>query len=1679
MLVVFTFHNFGFFFIDIYVYFSCFFRFDYVKYVKRIYKGDPVMFSRMMLIILKLIKLLDEHLITNTCKMLENHHSGIDSNIINTLLLPERVDMDLAYELEQYFRDRNDYATDPALLEDVIKERSFSVKYAKKNQQMCQLRKQILQLDEENVADMETKHTNGRNWAETLRDEANKIDCFYKINYYGKQRHIKKRCRRCSLRSQASAIRYEEYEHLLPTKEYEQFGVVFELRVPKEIALLRDVLYEFNRICVTDPPKLNIRGDWTTRREMSQFSVHSSNRFVTFGSTTRRQHANYHVDESFDTFIIPNSYNCTYHVNNFAISTSLKDAVARKILTFKMQDEYECLQWTVDGALHTQNQVFARQSECPQNDLSLSEFKNFGSLRADGHRLQLRKLFAMIETEALSFDKESVLLLIMQTLWECGVSGAGESLREPHMDLNEPKFCTALIELLEHFIGKHKHNWMNPFKLLVATVIAVRAFEINGTETLANEIVQRLLKRIRHIAVDWIDKINDVINGNQDLQGSDENKLRLKLMYAAIIGAITFCIQPGHEYFKYIVKNADNSDIKTWITPQFWLHFIITLNVNTNLYGNNEDRTPKLPSTLCVFKRLIEIGGIHLESTMHELIEQNHSKVYQTIAKHWSSAKNAGHRLSIYFDSDCPQLLIIDVWVQDNLNIFIEVDIIIGEFLINGLPLSRLPSEMTKNEMYKMFFGKASLAVQTNLQNHFSTVYNNINYEFRTGDQGLIITERRSDDFVRETVFYEIFRDDFPDSLVRYYQHWWNKRDNCIDFQKNHLYIGHPNYSPDADIDYRLDLNTRHLVHVQSNRRMLDIGSDSFRKIANHLARLEHPIYIHVLLEEPKVAIVELFRMKLKFKLDCSNRAELQPSQGFRLQSFEFNGMCVSLNQKIGTLYGLNHGLVLESLDQSKPKILLIPHGSVVVQCVDESVSASIDFFDTNIRNPPIYQYQVDECLKQLKASDSSYSAWFYLAYLHAVTSHGEPEPLTGMSGTERALQILQSAFAWSSSPYEPQALNLLHDIAALSPCRKKINFHQIIEWPTHVPHHSAQDSFIFMVKKLIEDSQRLYGLHSTTPMQKFQIKTDLALNQRDYLRCLQLHPNLRISDAFIEHKISKTSLPKVQTIAFSKNAQMISILYHNQKYHIPTATNLKEFLTKGKELQGIRSVECISNILNHIQYEKLVDLWIRLYDVARDREQLNHEEFALALSLFAHQNAEIAPILALQAIAQNPQAFESINPPSVQTFRTANGSFDQAKVSNLLETYYPKCQLDPFNLNSLRYGLGLLGVSDTADENTTRNEIIRSLTAKISRCWPCNSVNLSEMCTYEKINEHFQSSIYRINAELNSMLSFWYDNYRLNEFIDKIETRLKSLAQSSFNPLSIPQFRPFVEPTAKNLQTYAINVDKLVHGTFNDFKDVICEAKSVWQMDEESVKVRVRSSNEWWTLIENMFITEKTEHLFYAGLIERMVPSLFLRKILNADTNADLKALIGAWATAIAREQYQKRAGIRSGNSDLAAARESENRPHMNWKPCEYPEWLLFEIEQNLTIRRIQIEIAKRMISPPPNADGCSTKHSVMQLNMGEGKTAVIVPILAAVLANGNEACQITVLKSLFARNLKFLRQYLGGLLNRRVYIFPCRRDMHIHRYIEEILGLHEECKVEMGKILFDHKCERSSENS
>ena len=65
----------------------------------------------------------------------------------------------------------------------------------------------------------------------------------------------------------------------------------------------------------------------------------------------------------------------------------------------------------------------------------------------------------------------------------------------------------------------------------------------------------------------------------------------------------------------------------------------------------------------------------------------------------------------------------------------------------------------------------------------------------------------------------------------------------------------------------------------------------------------------------------------------------------------------------------------------------------------------------------------------------------------------------------------------------------------------------------------------------------------------------------------------------------------------------------------------------------------------------------------------------------------------------------------------------------------------------------------------------------------------------------------------------------------------------------------------------------------------------------------------------------------------------------------------------------------------------------HCNdWTPQEHRKWLLFEVESNVMIRKVQAEVAIAIIKGDKR---------VLQLNMGEGKTSVISPLVMSSLSN------------------------------------------------------------------------------
>src|SRR6266481_4628513 len=95
------------------------------------------------------------------------------------------------------------------------------------------------------------------------------------------------------------------------------------------------------------------------------------------------------------------------------------------------------------------------------------------------------------------------------------------------------------------------------------------------------------------------------------------------------------------------------------------------------------------------------------------------------------------------------------------------------------------------------------------------------------------------------------------------------------------------------------------------------------------------------------------------------------------------------------------------------------------------------------------------------------------------------------------------------------------------------------------------------------------------------------------------------------------------------------------------------------------------------------------------------------------------------------------------------------------------------------------------------------------------------------------------------------------------------------------------------------------------------------------------------------------------------------------------------------------------------------------------------------------------------------SSKNTLLQLNMGEGKSSVIVPMVAVELANGQKLTRVVVLKSLSTQMFQLLVQRLGGLSNRRIFYMPFSRAIKLgDGQVKLIRDLYKKCQ-DVGGIL------------
>ncbi|CAF4113865.1 unnamed protein product [Adineta steineri] len=890
---------------------------------------------------------------------------------------------------------------------------------------------------------------------------------------------------------------------------------------------------------------------------------------------------------------------------------------------------------------------------------------------------------------------------------------------------------------------------------------------------------------------------------------------------------------------------------------------------------------------------------------------------------------------------------------------------------------------------------------------------------------------------------------------------------------------------------------------METKQVLINQSSCVFRKLfERYFIRLDDAPYVYMLrditVENNKSKYgdisINLSRLGIAFRYDIHRNM---------ITSREYSDMYIDENQWFGTLTGLKAGLLLSPTtinnQQNKYRLcrkVIIPFGHVQIEKTPDKSHQTVTIERKASSGTLLRQYFVfilNDRLCILQSTDSP-TGWLYLALLHAMTSNPLPDQYTGMTGMERSFQLLNSAGSWSDQPYDTISLNILSQIASLSPKTNYYPEHKTcmikIEWNTqNLPCSIQHFGYYLLAKKLYETSEQwkfMYPTNTSHSIQKLfeskeyneKVLAKLYWDYRD-----SYNPTARLSSQ-METEIQSTSITKSYQPVWESST--LSTIYNNR----PRLTD--DLYSSGDVyLEDHSSLACfpLSRWLTDDYQPK--NIWIGLFKLIEQlkteqtpKQQFEIERLEILLDFLRYISrkhgtqpvyfqllksilkSSITPLRTLPY--SELTHYENIQETSVQSHRInfPQRLFPKNREKALQEIRtcfnnnreyknetFPTWNIDEYKIERL---------FESWRANATLRSFLENIQNHIHSVTiiPLNSevdANPQSFVT-EPFQNHYQIKLNSQNNSINEKLlecaeqKFLHYHQHSNYFIKStICTEIISEHQKPFPKEIIPSTDPQINPLsdiANYFKEYLTNSWAKLQAT-KEYQRKYPELNEIDNFLRSYCEQSTQMRNE---LIKSIKLNN--ELLFKTGLMIRILPTTLISILQQTNTDnlssssltTDQRTLLGGLLVNCVVEQQTERALYLANHEKWEDfEKEISNIPHTNWIPADHISWLIMELEMNITIREIQIQVARHMMNPKTTEDNSSIRNTVMQMNMGEGKTSIILPMLALSLSSSSSSLvRIIVLKSLFPMNYQSLRCKLGGLLNRRVLPFACRRDMN-----------------------------------
>ncbi|KAH9040265.1 hypothetical protein EDB83DRAFT_2228304 [Lactarius deliciosus] len=1691
---------------------------QYFGVARDIYGADPEDNSVMILTIMDLWMALDK-LTTQQCPLLTSYSPEIPQDFLHPLLLHRSGSLRRAQLIEEYILQRHqDSSCTTSIFSDKDAESSFAVQYFRTSQRLQQLKVEITQhaWEERNQKRAELDALNEQ-W-QTLKVEASNMDHTISENNKGKMTHGVKRCQKCQIDKMAKKLTIDVHEWPLPQATAQAQLVVFELAPPRAFSAWREITSKvlLDIGIVTNAPDNTNQSmlllesysglrDWAVR--------HTYHR-ITIGSTTKSFRDQTHYKKvqipADDSDVLLNNGLSFKLYDRKAKSWAEWPSLGSTITNFctppiPVSSPYGRIHSFVCGTHHTSNEVIAGQADCPP-ELSPHEYLAFSGLRS-GPRLQWLNIARELSSPSLSFRREEVHTLITQAAWQLGPLSDG--VREWHTDLGISSFGWTILRELEGLLGRIEANWLEEVTVRTIALITSRLL----SSTLDPDIRQwayGLLQRARSVTHEWINELCSRLDMTEDETSRMNLRRRLCTLAATCSSTYDVCL-------KHVPRTlASDDDVAIAV------HCAIIVHDNTPSILE-DDNSRYLIRLLNRHRRLLHF----LEPFLRERLQSDPLGFDQGLTNLWPGFRR--QTSSNWHVLPSPNSRWITCVVEGGQEV--HYNLLTGQLLIAGKPLGRLPQEFIEHPTYASILGPRILdVVPADIPGmEFMTRSNVSGYQIffslRGGD--LTLQARRPDDsrflqFVPRAVFIG----DFPKAFVDDYVHWLDLGTGEVEFRP----VESP-WTPDPS-NWRLVVHTDGAPSLFRKTSgdgaapvdLIDIRSATFQMISRLLSALESPEHIIITCTNHALE-ASLSRLHLVFFVNQSLDFECRSIPGYVIDDIQSCGTMFGLKNQLVLRSSHGSSEMPRRVIIPQGDIEFGLDGDFASVSIKTGTTRHVHWHDYTIDT------DLGRLTGNVSLHSKLYQCYLHALTSHCLPDPllghtGTEESLSMLqSATFLSFQRLGNEDAMLLD-----LISDLTPIRVYYPSHLRSMV--TVKWnrlPVLSQHHDFHPAVLSILNHA-HAMEALYDTPTVfvIPRREVSLLTRTAVRNEVYypqeLRSLRHSPS-SLSDDVAYKSRDVAGGRGAEHVAY----QMSWSVWNDQPCFSESRKffNLWDTMQSWKSLGPAEKEISLRYSRYWLTFNAPKD-WLGIYDSCQ--EALNGDpqdskiRLAFSLSAASFSGSDYADFIPLIQILATNTRLRGLTRPSPSQYELSDGTYpDRARLVNLISR-----SAHPLELTSAQ-SMEVRATASKAAKNQRTQEYINSISKIASEAaesmiesWPAIWYDVP----YQWFNiRRCRETIEAYLQSISRNIEFREHIHCLQAIVNRYGSNTPPVAPYVFSPqfsatsskTPSPSLREVLmsranlprQPTRERpsnsgaiLSTVTKATESNSPSTREDglnplIQELRHSPESLIRLYGEDlnksygdllgkrasfpVRRRVPSQgalHQYRDLCSKMkdaifselsaalAPSQKQEIVIsISGIWPRITPRTILRE-LSRDRVGTLtdqwKHAITSYAIAFLKyQQSQRLIEVSSRRRDDELLREAET----DWEDVSVacsPDWLLIQINGNFLARPLQLDIAREMISPT-----CQRSAS-LQLNMGEGKSSVIVPLVAATLADGSNLARIVTLKPLSNQMYQLLLGRLSDLADRRIFYVPFSRNLEMSASVVQSIGaLYRRCAVEGGVLV------------